>query len=350
MSYLLSSLITDQRTVDAVDTQVVENPEVSEAGETEDVETKPEGEADKEEVGYPEPADTPAEATETDGKAEVQDESKDTETSEGSESRSGESKDDQPAPTESSENEKQEDNRESNQEEEGKENHKEDLTHESSESLSEESKDQVQEEIRPHPAFEVVDGTTIYLNDLEPTPLPSDPANEAKPDHNTPQETPNPEHSDSEQGDVFKMQASDVVDVHERADNGVAPPPTTFSVQSEEDIDPVAYRNILHKLHANPHLKDKEGAIQQEMLKILRNPELKKNLLVKPQPQKMNILSNFRSHPKPDQDIVTLTENQEEAEEEQLIENMPSTENAHDNQSMDSPLKQTHHPRLDLIL
>ncbi|XP_063958542.1 uncharacterized protein LOC129264571 isoform X2 [Lytechinus pictus] len=143
--------------------------------------------------------------------------------------------------------------------------------------------DEIQpDSIQPSPSFEVIDGTTIYLNDLEPTPLPGEPA--------------------SEKYNTFNIHSSDIVDVPKKEDSDESDvgPPSSFSFKSEDEIDPEAYRNILNKLHANPELRDKEGAIQQEMLKILRDPELKKNLLIKAHEPKRDILSPFRSqHPAP---------------------------------------------------
>ncbi|XP_071485639.1 uncharacterized protein [Diadema antillarum] len=173
---------------------------------------------------------------------------------------------------------------------------------------------QHKEQILPNPSIEVIDGTTIYLEDLEPTPMPNEPPIQSQEvNSQTPQQT-----------SVFTMQGSDIVDMPqgEREEEGdeddVAPPPTTFSMKSEEEIDPEAYRNILHRLHANPELSGKEGAIQQEMLKILRDPELKKTLLVKPPPApKRDILSPFVPQPQADGDVSQQTNDLKRQEESQ---------------------------------
>ncbi|XP_072169402.1 uncharacterized protein [Diadema setosum] len=173
---------------------------------------------------------------------------------------------------------------------------------------------QNKEQILLNPSIEVIDGTTIYLEDLEPTPMPNEPPIQSQEvNSQTPQQT-----------SVFTMQGSDIVDVPqgEREEEGdeddVAPPPTTFSMKSEEEIDPEAYRNILHRLHANPELSGKEGAIQQEMLKILRDPELKKTLLVKPPPApKRDILSPFVPQPQADDDVSQQTNDLKRQEESQ---------------------------------
>ncbi|XP_030855566.1 melanoma inhibitory activity protein 2 [Strongylocentrotus purpuratus] len=159
--------------------------------------------------------------------------------------------------------------------------------------------------IQPSPSYEVIDGTTLYMNDLEPTPLPQELPSRTETGeklHDIPI---------SDNANTFTMSASDIVDVpkveEKRDESG---PPSSLSFKSEDDIDPEAYRNILNKLHANPELKDKEGAIQQEMLKILRDPELKKNLLMKTREPKKDILSPFSAQHLAAGDAVQMNQGQ----------------------------------------
>ena len=161
--------------------------------------------------------------------------------------------------------------------------------------------------IQPSPSFEVIDGTTLYMNDLEPTPMPQEPPSRIETGeklHDIPV---------SDAANTFTIRASNVVDVpkeEEKSDGSDVGPPASLSFKSEDDIDPEAYRNILNKLHANPELKDKEGAIQQEMLKILRDPELKKNLLMKTREPKKDILSPFSAQHQAAADALQMNQGQ----------------------------------------
>lgn len=179
--------------------------------------------------------------------------------------------------------------------------------------------DEIQpDSIQPSPSFEVIDGTTLYMNDLEPTPLPEEPPSRTETGeklHDIPI---------SDNANTFTMSASDVVDVPKEEDKSDVGPPSSLSFKSEDDIDPEAYRNILNKLHANPELKDKEGAIQQEMLKILRDPELKKNLLMKSLEPKKDILSPFSAQHQAAADALQMNQGQRHTGDNLDLKNIDS--------------------------